>query len=101
MRVAEKTVVSEPGQPTRIRRRYDDARTPSNRLLATESLSPEQRATLTALRKQTNPLQLLNQIQEQLARIFALPPAQDGEDQIVYDTLTQIPDPRLESAPVG
>jgi hypothetical protein len=101
MRVAEKTVVSEPGQPTRIRRRYDDARTPFDRLLATESLSPEQRAMLTALRKQTNPLQLLNQIQEQLARIFALPPAQDGEDQIVYDTLTQIPDPRLEDAPVG
>jgi len=99
MRVAEKTVVSEPGQPTHIRRRYDDARTPFDRLLATEALSPEQRATLTALRKQTNPLRLLNQIQEQLARIFALPPAQDGEDQIVYDTLTKIPDPRLESTP--
>jgi hypothetical protein len=100
MRVAEKTVLSEPGQPTRIRRKYDDARTPFDRLLASESLSPEQRATLTALRKQTNPMQLLKQIQQQLALIFSLPSAQDGEDQIVYDTLTQIPDPRLEHAPV-
>jgi hypothetical protein len=100
MRVAEKTLVSEPGQPTRIRRRYDEARTPFDRLLATESLSPEQRARLTALRQQTNPIQLLKQIQEQLAYIFTLPPAQDGEDQIVYDTLTHIPDPRLEHAPV-
>ena len=97
---AEKTLVSEPGQPTRIRRRYDEARTPFDRLLATESLSPEQRARLTTLRQRTNPIQLLKQIQEQLAYIFTLPPAQDGEDQIVYDTLTHIPDPRLEHAPV-
>ena len=99
MRVAEKTIVSEPGQPTRIRRRYDDARTPFDRLLATETLSPEQRARLTALRKRTNPRQLLDQIREQLAHIFSLPLAQPGEDQIVHDTLTQIPDPRLEHAP--
>jgi len=100
MRVVEKTVISEPGQPTRIRRRYDEPRTPFDRLLATESLSPEQRASLTALRKQTNPIQLLEQIQKQLAHIFSLPPAQPGEDQIVFDTLTQIRDPRLEHAPV-
>ena len=100
MRVAEKTVVSEPRQPTRIRRRYDDARTPFDRLLATEALSPEQRAHLSALRKQTNPMQLLAQIKRQPALIFSLPPAQDGEDQNIYDTLTQIPDPHLEHAPV-
>jgi hypothetical protein len=100
MRVAEKTIASEPGQPTRVRRRYDDARTPFDRLLATESLSPELRATLIALRKQTKPMQLLEQIKAQLALIFSLPPAQDGEDQNVYDTLTKIPDPRLEHAPV-
>jgi hypothetical protein len=99
MRVAGKIVISEPGQPTRIRRRYDDARTPFDRLLATEALSPEQRAHLSALRKQTNPIQLLDQIKRQLALIFSLPPAQDGEEQNVYDTLTQIPDPRLEHAP--
>lgn len=96
MRVAEKMVVSEPGQAQRIRRRYDDARTPFDRLCSTETLSPEQRARLTALRKRTNPRQLLDQIHAQLAHIFSLPPAQPGEDQIVYDTLTQIHDPRLE-----
>ena len=100
MRVVEKTVVSEPGQATRIRRRYDDARTPFDRLCATETLSPQQRTRLTALRKRINPRQLLDQIRTQLAYIFSLSPAQSGVDQIAYDTLTQIPDPRLEHAPV-
>ena len=100
MRVAEKTIVSQPGQPTRVRRRYDDARTPLDRLLATESLAPEQRARLTTLRQQTNPIHLLKQIKDQLALIFSLPLAQDSNDQNVYDTLSKIPDPRLEHAPV-
>jgi hypothetical protein len=98
MRVAEKIVVSEPGQRTRIRRRYDDARPPFDRLCAAEAFSPEQRAQLTALRERTNPRQLLAQIEAQLAYIFSLPCAEPGETQNVYDTLCSLPDPRQEGA---
>jgi hypothetical protein len=98
MRVAHKRVLSEPGQRTRIQRRYDAARTPFDRLCATEALSPQQRARLTALRDQTNPRLLLAEIQAQLEYIFSLPCAQPDETHIAYDTLTQIPDPRLEGA---
>ena len=98
MRVKEKTVISEPGQRTRIRRRYDDARTPFDRLCAANAFSPEQRAPLTALRERTNPLQLRAQIEAKLAYIFSLPCAESGQTQNVYDTLHSIPDPRLEGA---
>lgn len=98
MRVAENKAISEPGQTTRVHRRYDQVQTPFDRLCATETLSPEQRAQLTALRDQTNPRQLLGRIRAQRAHIFSLPHAQPEEDQIVYGTLTQIPDPRLEHA---
>jgi hypothetical protein len=95
MRVVEKTVVSEPGQRTRIRRRYDDARTPFDRLCAAQAFSPERLAQLTALRERTNPRQLLAQIEAQLEYIFSLPCAEPGETQNIYDTLSHIPDPRL------
>ena len=96
MRVSEKTIVSAPGERTRVRRRYDDARTPFDRLCAAQALSPEQLARLTALREQTNPRQLLAQIEDQLAYIFSLPCAQPDESQNVYDTLSHLPDPRLD-----
>ncbi len=95
MRVIEKTIVSEPGQRTRIRRRYDDARTPFDRLCAAQAFSPERLAQLIALREQTNPRQLLAQIEAQLEYIFSLPCAEPGETQDIYDTLSHIPDPRL------
>jgi hypothetical protein len=96
MRVADKVVVREDGQRTRIRRKYDAARTPFDRLCANQSLSPEQLARLTALRERTNPRVLLSQIEDQLALIFSLPCAQPDESQNVYDTLSSLPDPRLE-----
>jgi len=76
MRVIEKKIISGPGERSRIRRRYDDARTPFDRLRATQALSPEQLARLTALRDRTNPRLLLAQIEDQLSRIFSLPCAQ-------------------------
>jgi hypothetical protein len=98
MRVIEKKIVSGPGERTRIRRRYDDARTPFDRLRATQALSPEQLARLTALRDRTNPRLLLAQIEDQLSRIFSLPCAQSDESQNVYDTLSHLPDPRQDEA---
>ncbi len=98
MRVIEKKIVSGPGERTRIRRRYDDARTPFDRLRATQALSPEQLARLTALRDRTNPRLLLAQIEDQLAHIFSLPCVQPEESQNVYDTLSHLPDPRRDDA---
>ena len=87
MRVQEKVVVSEPGQPTRIQRHYDDARTPFDRLCDLGALSPESCVQLATLREQTNPRQLLAEIQEQIDHIFSLPGAAPGETQDVYQTL--------------
>lgn len=98
MRVVEKEIVSGPDGRTRIRRRYDDARTPFDRLCATEALSPEQLARLIALRERTNPRLLLAQIEDQLSQIFSLPCAQPDESQNVYDTLSYLPDPRQDEA---
>ena len=100
MRVAEKRLVSADGQRTRIQRRYDTARTPLDRLCATDALSPQQRDQLLALREQTNPRQLLAEIQAQLEYIASLPCAEPDEAQVVYDTLSQIPDPRFAGAHV-
>jgi hypothetical protein len=87
MRVAEKTVITEDGQQTKIKRRYDAARPPFDRVCATEAISHERRAQLTALRDQTNPRQLLATIRELIDQIFSLPNAVPGEVQDVYDTL--------------
>ena len=87
MRVAEKTVIAEDGQRTKIKRRYDAARPPFDRVCATEAISHERRAQLTALRDQTNPRQLLATIRKLIDQIFSLPNAVPGEVQDVYDTL--------------
>jgi hypothetical protein len=96
MRVAEKTVVSEEGQPTRIRRRYDQARTPFDRLCDMKVLAPDIQAQLTALREQTNPRQLLAQIEAQLDYLFSLPSRTPDHPEVVYDTLSETSDPRPE-----
>jgi hypothetical protein len=101
MRVVEKTVISLPGERTRVRRRYDDARPPFDRLCAAQALAPEQLAHLTALREQTNPRLLLAAIEAQLEHIFSLPCAQPGETHNVYDTLSYLPDPRQEPPSSG
>ena len=98
MRVVEKTILSEEGQPTRIRRRYDQARPPFDRLCDTGLLSPEVQAQLATLREQTNPRQLLAEIEAQLDYIFSLPCRTPDHTEVVYDTLSEIPDPRLEQA---
>jgi hypothetical protein len=96
MRVTEKTVVVEQGQPTRIRRRYDRARTPFDRLCDMKVLSPDVQAQLTTLRQQTNPRQLLAQIEAQLDYLFSLPCRTPDHPEVVYDTLSESADPRPE-----
>jgi hypothetical protein len=95
MRLAEKIVVpDELGRRPRIKRRFDQARTPFERLCLTDALTPEQQIALLELRDSTNPRQLRKDIYSLLDRLFALPLASpDDVSQNVYLTLFNPPDP--------
>lgn len=75
------------GQPTRVKRRYDQARTPFDRLCATNALSQERQALLKALREQTNPRQLRHEIYALIDYVFSLPGAIPGQTEDVHQTL--------------
>jgi hypothetical protein len=49
------TVIKEVDQPTRIKRRFDQAQPPFDRLCATQLLTEQQEDELRALRQRTNP----------------------------------------------
>jgi len=85
MRTVEKTVVSIPGQRNKLKRRYDQPRTPFERLCETSALSATRRNQLQALRDQTNPLQLREDIYALIDYIFSLPGAQPGQTEDVYE----------------
>jgi hypothetical protein len=90
MRLAEKTVDPSPpaqGQPSRIRRRFDQARSPLDRLCETDAISEQQKAQLRELHDQTNPRQLHREIHQLLDEIFLLPGATPGQTEDVYETL--------------
>jgi hypothetical protein len=88
MRLEEKIVIpGVDGQPTRIKRRYDDARTPFDRLCDTTAILPEHRAQLESLRDQTNPRQLRQEIYDWIDYIFSLPGAVPGVTEDVHQTL--------------
>jgi hypothetical protein len=84
MRTVEKTVVSIPGQRNKLKRRYDQPRTPFERLCETCALSATRRSQLQALRNQTNPIQLREDIYALIDYIFSLPGAQPGKTEDVY-----------------
>ena len=73
MHLQEKTVVGD-----KVRRKWDEAQTPYQRLLATGVLSPEQQERLQALYEQTNPLRLREEIYTGLAALWDGALAQDG-----------------------
>jgi hypothetical protein len=87
MHLQEKEVIRQEGQTTCIRRRHDDARTPFDRLRATDCLLPQHRALLEALRDQINPRLLRQHIYDALDVIFSLPGASPGVAQDVRQTL--------------
>ena len=90
MRLREKTtspLLPAQGQPARIKRRFDPARTPFDRLCETDALSEEQKEQLRTLRDQTNPRQLRREIYQLLDQIFLLPGAVPGETEDVHETL--------------
>lgn len=58
MRLTERTLASADAQPSRIKRLFDQARTPFDRLSETDVISEEQKEELRTLRDQVNPRQL-------------------------------------------
>jgi len=87
MRLTEKTWVREEAQPSRLKRRYDEARTPFDRLCETTAIPQKQRERLQALRDQTNPRQLRHEIYDSIDYIFSLPGAVQGVTEDVRLTL--------------
>jgi hypothetical protein len=73
MHLKEKTVEGD-----KVRRKWDEAQTPSQRLLATRVLSQEQQERLQALYEQTNPLLLRKEIYAGLAALWDGALAQNG-----------------------
>ena len=98
MRLKEKTVVPQPGRHARIKRRFDVARTPFDRLCASGVLDEERRKELEDLRRNTNPRKLREDIYELIDKIFALPNATQGSTQDVYQTLFMPSHPLKEQA---
>ena len=89
MHLVEKTVILEDGKPVRVKRRHDQARTPFDRLCATDVITQQHREQLEALRDQINPRQLRQEIYDAIDHTFALPGAVPGITEDVYLTLAK------------
>jgi hypothetical protein len=92
MRLREKTVCGLPDGRQRFRRRFDQARTPFDRLCTHPALPAPERDRLCALRAQLNPRRLRQGIYDQLDHLFALPGAVPGQTEDVYQTLSTLVD---------
>lgn len=89
MRVSEKIVIPTDSRSTRIMRRYDQARTPFDRLCDNGALTQAQIDQLSVLRDQVNPRTLRQVIYDQIDFIFSLPEAGPGVVEDVHETLVQ------------
>jgi hypothetical protein len=87
MHLAEKEITRQEDQPTRVKRRYDDAATPFDRLCRTDAILPKHRDQLSALRDETNPRRLRQDIYDAIEQIFALPGASPDRAEDVRLTL--------------
>lgn len=96
MRSTEKTVIRREGQPARVKRRYAPARTPFDRLCATNVVLPQHRQQLEALRDRTNPRQLRQEIYDLSDHLFSLPNAGPGVYKDVHLTLVPPSDSDVE-----
>ncbi len=87
MRLSEKEVLPTKNGIHQIKRHFDDAQTPFDRLLATGVLEPAQTSRLKLLRRDTNPRRLRSELYRQRDSLFDLPPALPGQSQDVRQTL--------------
>lgn len=99
LRLAEKTVVTDERGRSRTRRKHDEAQTPFDRLCKTGVLSEERRQQLEALRRRTNPRELIEDIHTLIQHILELPGAEPGIPQDAHKTLlTEAEEERLRWA---
>ena len=98
MRLQDKLIVPLPDGRRHVRRRYDRARTPFDRLRASGHLEPVTRQQLESLRLATNPRQLRREVYDLLATLHRMPCAVDGQTQDVYQTLLVPPVRQEEEA---
>jgi hypothetical protein len=87
MRLTEKTWLREEGQPSRVKRRFDKAASPFDRVCALKAILPERKEQLEILRGQTNPRQLRQEIYDLIDYIASLPGAVPGVTEDVRRTL--------------
>jgi hypothetical protein len=88
MRLEQKhTHPSSHGAP-RIKRVFDRARPPLDRLCESQAISAADRSYLQALRDQTNPRQLRREIYRLLDALFGLPGATPGVTENIFETLS-------------
>jgi hypothetical protein len=80
MHLIAKTVILEDGQPTRVKRKHDQARTPFDRLCATDAITQQHREQLEALRDQTNPRQLRQEIEDVFLTLATHSSPEQGQD---------------------
>lgn len=87
MHLIDKTYPDPHDAATHVKRRFDQARTPFDRLCATEVLSEQRRHELETLRWQTNPRQLRQEIYDAIEHLSAIPRAVPGQSEDVRLTL--------------
>jgi hypothetical protein len=88
LRLQEKRIRSEQ-TPAKVKRMYAPAIPPLERLIQAGALSPEKQAACLALREQTNPMRLREEIQALVDRLAHLPCAPEGQVEDVRLTLQQ------------
>ena len=91
LRLKSKELLGPPGSLNKIKRHYDVAQTPFERLCAAHVLSSPQQIRLELLRKNTNPRQLHREIEALLDQLRCLPIAVQGTTQDVRLTLGLLP----------
>ena len=89
MHLIAKEVIREDGQPARVKRHHDDARTPFDRLCDTDDILPEHQAQLEALRDSINPRRLREEIYDDIEHLSTIPPATPGVTENVHQTLAK------------
>lgn len=87
MRLKEKMVVPSAGSISRVKRVYDQAQTPLQRLENTSAVEPERLELLKSLYWQINPRKLREEIYVLIEQLFALPGAEPGKTEDVYQTI--------------
>ncbi|KKL69430.1 hypothetical protein LCGC14_2115030 [marine sediment metagenome] len=87
MRLSAKEILPTTNGIPQIRRHFDQAQTPLDRLLATQTLTIKQAASLKVLRRDTNPRRLLKQLYQQRDALFELPQAVSDQTEDVRQTL--------------